>query len=372
MTFLRHPVNGQLTAPTDFVLTCGVVVRVLDARAQELELLAERFGEPRPAGASAPDVVVRFTKTSRQRNPVAAGEARGEANIRIRRHPLAPRTSTWVRLEFSRFGESCEIVYPHDPGALPLLNELIAAAALRKGWLALHACAFTLAGQGVLIAGAAHVGKTGLLLSFAPAGAGIIADDFVLLAQNGGRLCSLDQRIGVSVRHLQELGWLAERLPASSLYALRAMALLGAKGRIPVAAAEVLGTGLHASSLPLKIFISTESPGRGCSFDRCAPGDAVALLARSAEEHRRALTERYARWKVQSPGQLCAWMEDLPTLAAAHLHTALQKAEVYIFRHPKRAPYATLNAALRSFLLGDAGAAALPAAAAMELKAVSR
>ena len=153
---------------------------------------------------------------------------------------------TWDRLEL---GGRCRI----PAGArlddlLPIMNVL----ALHAGALPLHASAFVLGDHGIVYAGPAHSGKTGVLLAAAEAGGVVIGDECVWLADDYRRVYGFPVSLEVRLRYIREFPAYLQKLPAGPLWAARLCGLLTRVTR-PV---EALRRRFEARS---KVFIE---PGR--------------------------------------------------------------------------------------------------------------
>jgi hypothetical protein len=161
---------------------------------------------PRPL-SNEPEVVVRFVDRVRLPSGVRFIGLDEAAFDDDRFYVLRGkgRARTAVQVAFEGIGERCEIVCESGTRHVPLLVAIVNMTALSKGFLPLHASAFSYDGTGVLVMGWTKGGKTETLLAFMANGAAYIGDEWVYLAADGGRMYGLSQPITVWDWHLDDL-----------------------------------------------------------------------------------------------------------------------------------------------------------------------
>lgn len=202
-------------------------VEAVAATKEDAAALAKPLGPPRAVRAGCPDLVVRFVDevpTPDLRlldGPTAYGEdglyvtstrgGRAVARLSGQPHSATP-------LLLCARGRS-------DP---PLLRPLVDLAAISRGWIPLHASAWTTGGVGVIAAGWGGSGKTGLLLAAVAGGAAFVGEDRVYLSRDGRSMVGLARPVRVRDWHVAALPSL-RRMVSPGLRALaRASRLLDA------------------------------------------------------------------------------------------------------------------------------------------------
>jgi len=154
---------------------------------------------------------------------------------------------------------------------------LLAQQYARSGVMLVHGAAFELAGTGVLALGARGSGKSVLTAAALSAGAGVVSDDWLLVARDEhGRFSAERQREFMMLRH----GWAGEQLMA----ALRALGadLRGGryKSTLPIAEQADAIRARFPRSITLDRLWLLERPNTGRA-DHCtlASTDQAAALA---------------------------------------------------------------------------------------------
>jgi hypothetical protein len=95
---------------------------------------------------------------------------------------------TKIRIPFENIGRQCEILCESGLNWIPLLNLIVTLTYLEKGYIPLHASAFSYEGIGNLVMGWKTGGKTEALLSFVNNGAKYIGDEWICLSKNGDKM----------------------------------------------------------------------------------------------------------------------------------------------------------------------------------------
>lgn len=113
---------------------------------------------------------------------------------------------------------------PHGSARIPILVQVVSAAALQKGYIPLHASAFRWRERGVLLAGWSKGGKSEGLLSFMERGATYVGDEWLFLSPDEPIVGGIPEPIRIWDWHLDELPVLRGRIgagPRSRLAGLR-------------------------------------------------------------------------------------------------------------------------------------------------------
>ena len=152
-----------------------------------------------------------------------------------------------------RWGQA-QILCRRGLARVPFLSTAVDLAALFHQWAPVHGSGWvTPEGKGVLVAGWAHSGKTGALLSACDGGAALIGDDRILLSRSGSRMMGMGRPVAVKDWHMAQLR-------------------LGCIGRRPILRA-----------------LARVTPWLGSSSDQTARGPWTRLATRAVGRARRAL-----------------------------------------------------------------------------------
>ena len=198
---------GRHQAVVDLDLHGILGIRLIDPSAGDIAAVVGQVGAvPRPL-SNEPEVVVRFVDRVRLPSGVRFIGLDEAAFDDDRFYVLRGkgRARTAVQVAFEGIGERCEIVCESGTRHVPLLVAIVNMTALSKGFLPLHASAFSYDGTGVLVMGWTKGGKTETLLAFMANGAAYIGDEWVYLAADGGWMYGLSQPITVWDWHLDDL-----------------------------------------------------------------------------------------------------------------------------------------------------------------------
>ena len=199
--------NGHSSAPIDYDLHGMVGIRLLNATPQDTAVITQQVGPIQARLNREPDIIIRFVDhlpTSSHIRFLGVNDAgfTDEAFLVLRSKHKA---QTKVQIPLDKIGQRCEIVCERGLPAVPLLMAIINLTALSKGFLPMHASAFTYKGVGALATGWAKGGKTETLLAFADKGAEYVGDEWVYLSQDGQRMYGIPEPIRIWDWHLQEL-----------------------------------------------------------------------------------------------------------------------------------------------------------------------
>lgn len=266
-----------------------------------------------------------------------------------------------------RWGEA-RIVCRHGVGRVPFLSAALDLAALFHQWTPVHGSAWvTPEGKGVLVAGWAHSGKTGALLSACEGGASPVGDDRILLARSGARMVGMGRPVGVKDWHMAQLPLaslgrrpfrraLARTAPAFD--ALSDVAPRGPGFRLAAKALDRLRRGLEVE-LPLErlgapavdarvdVLIILETHRHASIVaERAAPESTARRLAAQTEgELLPALRAQLAfTYAVPTGG----WKDvgRAPAEARSILEDATRDVPAYLVRHPYPCPLEELDAVI--------------------------
>lgn len=243
---------------------------------------------------------------------------------------------------------------PKGTARLPILVQLVSAAAAGKGYIPLHASAFRWKGKGVLVAGWSKGGKTEALLAFMGRDATYVGDEWLFMAADRPVVSGIPEPIRVRDWHLHDLPELRGRLTRRQRLRLAATEVAGtatAHLSRQVAAARPLARLMdrqrHTRVDPLRLFgpdrctdrtaidvvflmmSATSTPVRADPVD---PSTAARRIAASTlHEHLRLLEvelkRRYGRpdrhtplWDRLDPtgSDLADRLSDLPTYEVVH------------------------------------------------------
>jgi hypothetical protein len=180
--------SARHAAPTscDFDLHGIVRIRVLDATPDDVATVRRQLGL-RPTGLEAEaDITVRFSDVVPSGKLTYVG-VHDTAFDGTRFLVLQGKGGATARtdLPFGSIGRRPEIVCERGIPAVPHLLAIVNVTALSKGVLPLHASAFNLDGEGVLVMGWSKGGKTETLLGAAYRGARYVGDEWIYLTVDG-------------------------------------------------------------------------------------------------------------------------------------------------------------------------------------------
>lgn len=248
-------------------------------------------------------------------------------------------------------------------GSVPLLRELVDLAALRRGWVPLHASAWVHEGRGVLAAGWDRSGKTGTLLAFAEQGAEFVGDDRIYLARDGGAMFGLPARFRVRGWHVAELPGLASRFgPGLRLLGGLGRRLASLEARLPAAgsgggvvgrvarkAVGRLRKRISEDVSPAALFGEDRCPGKGVpdavflllthrkdtvEVEATDPRDLAGRLAATVAAELRPLRRIHLATRFAFPDHRWPLLERAEELAAEQLTEALAGKPAFLVRHP--------------------------------------
>lgn len=298
----------------------------------------------------------------------------------------------WVRIPFEQLGDPCELVVERGVGQIPYFKPMLRLAALRRGYVPLHASAFEWDGVGVLVTGWTHGGKTSALLAFAERGARFVGDDLVLLADDGQRMFGLSTPLSVSPAQLRQSPRLHAAVPRHQRLVLEGLDWLDhAEGRVAPAwprGARALGllrrgarpvrrrfavrmlpevafwNGVQSTSRPRTLFLMMSQRRPGVSVEAVDPMHVAERMIHSLRFEDLGLLGEYLTFRFAFPQAERAneLLEHAHEIARARLRRALEGTAAYVVRHPYPPPLPVLYDVMRPLcgrdVPGDAGAEA--------------
>ena len=350
-----------MNSPVDFCLHPILRLRLLNATAREIALVQRQLGSMQAPVHGDADITIRFLDQQPDHRTLHilgdwdAGYTRTGFWILRGSHgrPMA------AQYPFPDLGKQFEITCCRPVANIPLLQTIINATALAKGFLPLHASAFCYGESPVLVTGWAKGGKTEALLGFAEHGATYVGDEWIYITGNGQRMFGIPQPIHLWDWHLEapqfrsrltgRQRWklsLTRFSHACSRGALLAR-LLGAK-----TAARLAGWlygRRHVQSMPHQLF-----PGRVRTETICPQSvffmashaaadtyvqpmliqDVIARMVFSLEDEFSALLNFYRQFRFAFPEQRSELLDELPALLKQRLELVLGSKSGYAVWHP--------------------------------------
>jgi hypothetical protein len=356
----------------DFDLHGVVGVRVLDGRPRAAAAIAAQLGNMVRPLTRVPDITIRFVpqiSTPGLRYVELGRSGFTEDGFLVLSHLRRP---VRVRMPFDRMSGPYEIECEHGP-FVPLLDSLIKLAALRHGYVPVHASAFHYEGSGVLVAGWAHGGKTSCLLAFAEGGASFISDDLVLLRGDGARMFGVPAPISMADWQLDQLpdgrrrlGRLRRILLAGVRPAERLTPRLG-DGAVPGAVRTIvaglarrLKVQLPAEAVfgrvgpyeadPDRIFVAMSHASPDIEVEPVDPAIVAKQLATAFRLELHAAFEQYLAFRFAFPDRRSDLLENAEAVAETLLARALAGKAAFVVRHPHPVSLAMLQRAMHPYV----------------------
>jgi hypothetical protein len=369
------------TEPVDFDLSGIVGVRLESATPADVKAARRSLGgEPSRALARSPDIRVRFEeRVSASDLCWVEQDGSGFSDdgyflLRAGRRPAK------ARISFDAPEGAWELISESGAPSVPHLLPMVRLAALKHGWVPLHAAAFEVNGRGVIASGWAHGGKTSALLAFMERGARFVADDWVLLSASGvrmrglaGELSLTDEQAARAPRQSargrrgallrRAAGWCGGALPrvvptrARGGYLSRAADKVGGalarRAQRSFPAEEVFGQRVELST-PRVLFVMMRHQGHDVRVEPISPRAAVVRLSSASGFEELpflgcSLGYRFAFPERSGP----TFIEEAAALRTRLLVGATAGIRAYLVRHPRVADTATLHAAMAPLLERD-------------------
>jgi hypothetical protein len=355
----RHPdatPADPLVAPDEIGFGVAGVLRVV-ARGdgpEDRAALGRDVGRTDAVRKRAPDVTIRFVdELSPSSLRILDGGWTGYGHDGV--YFLDPPTGAPLARvsQGQRWGEA-RILCRRGLARVPFLSSALDLAALYHQWAPVHGSAWvTPQGKGVLVAGWAHSGKTGALLSACERGASPVGDDRVLLSRSGSRMIGMGRPVGVKAWHMAQLPLaclgprpfrrtLARAAPAIDALSkvrgpgsrLAAKALdrfrRGLEQELPIAR---LGPPAVDAGVDVLIILETH---RNASIvaEPAEPGGAARRLAAQTEGELLPSLRAQLAFKYARPDGGWADVGSAPEAARSILKDATLGVPTYLVRHP--------------------------------------
>lgn len=287
---------------------------------------------------------------------------------------IAEKTGAKTKIRFEQIGsQMCEIVCESGTEIVPLLSTLINFTALKNGYVALPASAFSYKDVGVLVAGWNKGGARESLLAFAAQGSRYIGDKWILLSGDGTKMCGVRELIPLSDWHFKYLPdlrrevkqqdrWLSivvrwldalqrslphgrfgEFLPVRFLRD----ALPPLKRRINVALYPELIFEPPLGRLfayPDKIILAMSHANSDIRVEAANPLQLAAHISASAQFEQLGFFKHYLAYKFAFPERNTDFMERVGDLQHSILLQALAGKEAYTVSHPYPVSLTALSA----------------------------
>jgi hypothetical protein len=364
-------------------------IRLIDAAPADVAAVDRQLGAllRRPLDR-APDLHVRFVR--RLHTPALRYLEGGRSGYTGRDFLLFDRGGRGGRAKvpLELLGGVCEIVCESGIRSVPLLLDALKLMALEKGFLPLHAAAFSHKGVGTLVLGWAHGGKTSALLAFTENGAEYLGDELVLLSGDGQEMFGL-----ASALHLND--WQLRQLR-------RARSSAGAAHGVAAAVARAFGSVLHSlpgavqklrpvrllrrllpllqrrlavqlpveavcpvsecrSAGPERIFLMVARDSPEITIERIPAGEMVRRAIQLARFEGLPLHGHYSAHQFAFPDWRNYLLEDSHHMEAELLSRTLARLEAWVVYHPRPVSlgllYEAMNDACTTGQLAAAGAA---------------
>lgn len=377
--------SGSASAPTargrhaDLDLHGIVGLRLFGAEPAQVTSVCRDTGARESGLMRPPDIVVRFTprlpvKRITWVEPRRSGVTEdGWLFLRQGRATVA--------IDFANIGSQCEVLCESGAASIPLLSDLVDLAALKQGYAAVHGAAFVLGGIGVLVAGRAHSGKTGVLLAFAEQGAEYVGDERIFLSGDGQAMYGTARDLEIKYWHLHALPRLRRRVPAMkagmawvlhcldeqrhsdeqrwpshSRLVARMRSALGRRLQTGIAPEAVFESRVRdLAARPSKVFITLSQSEPSISIERGDP-IRVALQVQAASCWTQgALWKAYQAWRFAFPELEIAFLEQAQRAHRELLCRAMRNAETWTLRHPYPFSFSELRGVLEPVLAGRCG-----------------
>lgn len=336
-----------------------VGIRLHGARPSDVAMVCRDTGALERELSRQPDIVVRFTARLPLRH--IKWLEPGRSGVTEDGWLFLRQGRTSVAVDCASIGSQCEVLCEHGAASIPFLSELVDLAALKKGYAAVHGAAFVLGGIGVLVAGRAHSGKTGVLLAFAEQGAEYVGDERIFLQGDGETMYGTARDLEIKHWHLRGLPKLGSLLPAkqagwawvtdhvgelerhsdkrgwSSCARLitRVRSVLSRRLRAKIPPTAVFGSRVrNLAAHPHKVFLTLSQSEPSITVERGDP-TRVALQVQAASCWTQgALWKLYQAWRFAFPAQENAFLEQVQQMHREILCHAMRNTETWILRHP--------------------------------------
>lgn len=346
---------------TDFDLYGLAGVRVIGASSADLAVVRRQLG-PLPAILDrAPDITIRFVDRidlPADMRLLGANEAgwTDDAFYLLK----SRKQGCIVRFPIDRIGGPCEIVCQRGLPAVPYLIATLNTTVLANGGLPVHAGAFELDGQGVLVMGWSKGGKTELLMAAAAAGARYIADEWVYLTADGA-MSGIPEPIRLWDWHIAQLPMVRASLPRRERLKLATLPLARRlDGRMPGVVRRTLPGRLLHRAVPVvdgqrrvdiaperlfgplgtlrghvdHVLLVMSATGSKMRVEPIDPDEVARRMVFSLIHERLDLATVYLQARYAFPDLTNPWLEQTEALQRERLRTFLAARPAHLIVHP--------------------------------------
>ena len=339
-------------------------LHLVGASPAEVGAVAGQLGLDPGEPADAPDVVVRYHDDLEPSEPMRYVElgrfgwaderfwwlrGLGGRRVRIRLDPAS--LDLPLHLDCERRGTG-----------IPLLTQLLGAVLATRGTVAVHAAAFRLREQNVLVTGWSESGKSESLLAASRRGARSIGDDTVYLDAATGLLRGLPVPVRVKAWYAAGTPELRRSLGRSARLRLTPAAwsagVAGRRTRDPAESAvghvarkldELADRALTASA-PLSavagppldqhghrldhVVMVVNSGDRGLRLRAADPDEVALRVQASLQDERDNLAAAYRQMRFAFPGTRWPVLDEVDAAESTALRSAFARARVWTLDHP--------------------------------------
>ena len=375
----RHGDEGSPAGAVDFDLHGLAGIRLVGASPGDIAAVTRQVGPPQGHLTREPEIVVRFVErlslSSRVRYLGLDDAGFTDDAFLV----LRSRNKAQVRakVSFEEIGGRCELVCESGVAAVPLLIPIVNLTVLAKGWIPLHASAFTYGGAGVLATGWAKGGKTEALLAFMANGGAYVGDEWVYVSPDGERLYGIPEPIKIWEWHLSDLPQYRARISRPDRSRWQAIKLAQRLERaLPDRVGRSRG-GLISRALPLaerqlyahvpphalfgpdscplagaldKVLLLVSHESSDVGVEPVAVEEVARRMVFSLEHERLDFMSYYFKFRFAFPEAANPLIENAEELQRAGLTRALAGKDAYIVSHPFPAPIPALFHAIRPVL----------------------
>jgi hypothetical protein len=356
----------------------GIVgVRLVHATARDVATVTRQLGVRGVALKRKPEILVEYAdgarRYSRFRSIALDDAGFDDEGFYVLRGRGKTRAAT--RIAFDDIGDQVKIVCEPGSGAVPLLVPIVNLTALAKGFVPVHASAFSYKGSGVLVTGWTKGGKTETLLGFMANGATYIGDEWVYVGADGGPMYGLPQPITLWDWHLEDLprfraglGWRGrsklrastavqaferrapDRVVASSTMT-RVLGLTSRQLYVTVRPQALFGESSCALMGNLdKVFFLVSAEDPEVRVEPADPNDVARRMLFSLRYERLELLSAYLKFRFAFPQASNELIERADELEREALPQAFSDKEAYVVYHPFPAPIPALVDAIAPLL----------------------
>jgi hypothetical protein len=363
------PVNGLSSEPSshprwvDFDIHGLIGIRLVDPSPGDIEAVSKQLGALQKPLLRKPDILLRFV----EHLPTPQLRHLGLRQMGFTHDAFVVfeegGNGARVRIPFDQVGGECELVCESGLRSVPLLMPILGLTALAKGFVAVHASAFTHNGVGVLMAGWSESGKTTTLLGYASRGAEFVGEEWVLLSGDGQTMYGLPRMIELSVSHLEAHPHLRRSIKRWRLWFFEGLRRLkrahdaiprGKASRTAIGAAlrKILTAleqrvlpgvtpqaifGSRVGSLaakPEKLFLLVSHDDTSVRVESTPTCEMARRLAHLAQYEQMRFMEHYVAFKFAFPDRENALVEHSSACQLDILRRALLGKDTYTVWHP--------------------------------------